>query len=224
MEGLVFGMSNTAVRPPSTAARVPVGMLSTALLPGSRRCTCGSISPGSTCRPVVSNVFSAVASGPTPRATNRRRPTARREPRSESTAAASGSGRGLGGWASRRHPIPSATRRSRSCAAGCPEGSSPPNRSRRRSAARAPTIGRRIPTTGRWRSTTPPAAGSPSVAPDRRRPSSRTPSPPPARSPASIGRSRSTAGRTSTAACARRRTSTCSRAPCSRRRPAFSAC
>src|SRR6195952_4768356 len=66
MEGLVLGMSNTVVRPPRMAPRVPVGMVSTALSPGSRRCTWGSISPGSTCRPVASRVFPAVASVPTP--------------------------------------------------------------------------------------------------------------------------------------------------------------
>ena len=63
--GLVFGMSNTAASPPSTAALVPVGMVSTDLSPGSRRCTCGSIRPGSTCRPRrVKQSSSAVASAP----------------------------------------------------------------------------------------------------------------------------------------------------------------
>ena len=44
--GLVFGMHATAVKPPATAAAVPVATVSLCSCPGSRRCTCMSISPG----------------------------------------------------------------------------------------------------------------------------------------------------------------------------------
>ena len=64
MEGLPFGMSNTAASPPNTAARVPEGMLSTAACSGSRRCVCASISPGSTCRPRASMTSAASAAAP----------------------------------------------------------------------------------------------------------------------------------------------------------------
>jgi hypothetical protein len=54
--GAVFGISNTAVTPPSTAARLPLSRSSLCSLPGSRKWTCVSITPGSTCRPLASNV------------------------------------------------------------------------------------------------------------------------------------------------------------------------
>ena len=44
--GIVFGMHATAVKPPATAAAVPVATVSLCSCPGSRRCTCMSIEPG----------------------------------------------------------------------------------------------------------------------------------------------------------------------------------
>src|SRR5687767_11994213 len=49
--GEVFGMHATAVKPPATAAAVPVATVSLCSCPGSRRCTCMSISPGQTTSP-----------------------------------------------------------------------------------------------------------------------------------------------------------------------------
>ena len=50
--GFVFGMHATAVNPPATAAAVPVAIVSLCSCPGSRRCTCMSISPGHTTNPL----------------------------------------------------------------------------------------------------------------------------------------------------------------------------
>lgn len=44
--GLVFGMSNTQDTPAWTAAIVPVPKSSLAVIPGSRKCTCGSMNAG----------------------------------------------------------------------------------------------------------------------------------------------------------------------------------
>src|SRR6266849_9696429 len=52
--GLVFGISNTAVTPPSTAEREPVSRSSFWVSPGSRKCTWVSMTPGTTCRPLAS--------------------------------------------------------------------------------------------------------------------------------------------------------------------------
>src|ERR1041384_2007266 len=52
--GAVFGMQTTDVKPPRAAQRVPVSMVSLSLRPGSRRCTCMSIKPGTTSLPVAS--------------------------------------------------------------------------------------------------------------------------------------------------------------------------
>ncbi len=49
--GSVFGISNTAVTPPSTAPREPDSRSSLWVRPGSRKCTWLSITPGSRCRP-----------------------------------------------------------------------------------------------------------------------------------------------------------------------------
>ena len=49
--GLVFGISNTAVTPPSAAAAVPVPKSSLCSRPGSRKWTWVSTTPGSTCSP-----------------------------------------------------------------------------------------------------------------------------------------------------------------------------
>ena len=57
--GSVFGISNTAVTPPSTAAREPVSRSSFHSMPGSRKCTWVSITPGSTVRPAASNTSPA---------------------------------------------------------------------------------------------------------------------------------------------------------------------
>src|SRR5690606_3148395 len=54
VSGLVFGISKTAVTPPSTAAREPDSRSSLWVLPGSRKWTCVSITPGSRCRPRAS--------------------------------------------------------------------------------------------------------------------------------------------------------------------------
>ena len=50
--GFVFGMHATAVKPPATAAAVPVATVSLCSCPGSRRWTCMSISPGHTMSPL----------------------------------------------------------------------------------------------------------------------------------------------------------------------------
>src|SRR5437660_1387334 len=44
-------MAHTALNPPAAAARAPVAIVSTSSLPGSRRCTCRSTSPGATTWP-----------------------------------------------------------------------------------------------------------------------------------------------------------------------------
>ena len=54
VSGLVFGISNTAVTPPITALREPVSRSSLWVRPGSRKCTCVSITPGRMCRPLQS--------------------------------------------------------------------------------------------------------------------------------------------------------------------------
>src|SRR5690349_7154431 len=51
LTGAVFGMQATAVKPPMTAAAVPVAIVSLCSCPGSRRCTCMSIRPGTTITP-----------------------------------------------------------------------------------------------------------------------------------------------------------------------------
>ena len=45
--GWVLGMARIATNPPAAAARVPEAMSSSSSSPGVRRCTCGSIRPGS---------------------------------------------------------------------------------------------------------------------------------------------------------------------------------
>ena len=59
--GFVFGMQQTAVKPPRAAARVPVSMVSDDSWPGSRRCACKSINPGATIRPCASNTSAPAA-------------------------------------------------------------------------------------------------------------------------------------------------------------------
>ena len=49
--GSVLGMAQTAVKPPAAAAIAPVATVSRSSWPGSRRCTCTSISPGATTLP-----------------------------------------------------------------------------------------------------------------------------------------------------------------------------
>src|SRR5438128_956159 len=61
VSGSVFGISNTAVTPPITALRDPVSRSSLWVRPGSRKCTCVSITPGRTCRPLQSMVSPADA-------------------------------------------------------------------------------------------------------------------------------------------------------------------
>src|SRR3954471_10683643 len=48
LTGTVFGMHATAVKPPATAAAVPLATVSLCSWPGSRRRTCMSINPGAT--------------------------------------------------------------------------------------------------------------------------------------------------------------------------------
>src|SRR5258708_3999500 len=64
--GLVFGISNTAVTPPSTAAGEPVSRSSFWVSPGSRKCTWVSMTPGRTCRPLASITAPPVARARSP--------------------------------------------------------------------------------------------------------------------------------------------------------------
>src|SRR3989344_4662833 len=57
--GLVFGIATAAVMPPASAEREPVSKVSLSSLPGSRKCTCRSMSPGVTVRPFASIFLSA---------------------------------------------------------------------------------------------------------------------------------------------------------------------
>ena len=52
--GFVLGMQQTAVNPPAFAAAVPAVMVSLYSYPGSRRCTCMSMRPGTTNFPAAS--------------------------------------------------------------------------------------------------------------------------------------------------------------------------
>src|SRR5512136_101115 len=60
--GWVLGMQQTAVKPPATAAAVPLAMVSLYSNPGSRRCTWAPIKPGATTRPVASNTWASLSS------------------------------------------------------------------------------------------------------------------------------------------------------------------
>ena len=55
--GLVFGISNTEVMPPATAALLPLSKFSASLAPGSLKCTWVSIAPGKTILPVASKTL-----------------------------------------------------------------------------------------------------------------------------------------------------------------------
>lgn len=57
--GLVLGMSYTHVTPACTAASVPVRKSSFCVIPGSRRCTWGSMNPGSSISLVPSLILSS---------------------------------------------------------------------------------------------------------------------------------------------------------------------
>ena len=59
VSGLVFGISKTAVTPPSAAERMPDSKSSLCSLPGSRKCTWLSMMPGRTMRPVASTTSPA---------------------------------------------------------------------------------------------------------------------------------------------------------------------
>ena len=59
--GAVFGISNTPVTPPITAARPPVAKSSLCVAPGSRKCTWVSMTPGRTWSPVQSRLRSALS-------------------------------------------------------------------------------------------------------------------------------------------------------------------
>src|SRR4051812_46048630 len=54
--GSVFGIAHTAVKPPATAARAPLAIVSTSSRPGSRRWQCTSTKPGDTTRSAQSIV------------------------------------------------------------------------------------------------------------------------------------------------------------------------
>jgi hypothetical protein len=55
----VLGISSTVVTPPRSAAAVPVAIVSLCSRPGSRKWTCESMTPGSTCSPGASNLSAA---------------------------------------------------------------------------------------------------------------------------------------------------------------------
>src|SRR6266568_4896263 len=59
--GFVFGMQQTAVKPPRAAARVPVSIVSDDSCPGSRRCACRSMKPGATISPFTSDTSAPAA-------------------------------------------------------------------------------------------------------------------------------------------------------------------
>src|SRR5262245_25795144 len=61
--GDVFGIHATAVKPPATAAAVPVATVSLCSCPGSRRCTCISINPGQTISPFDNSTIVASSAG-----------------------------------------------------------------------------------------------------------------------------------------------------------------
>ena len=68
--GTVLGMAHTAVNPPAAAARVPVAMSSLYSWPGSRRCVCRSMNPGTTHEPRTSSTrvdFGTPAASPAPK-------------------------------------------------------------------------------------------------------------------------------------------------------------
>src|SRR5262245_12949162 len=67
--GFVFGMQATAVKPPATAAAVPVATVSLCSCPGSRRCTCMSMRPG------VITTPAGIVITVTPASAGRSRPT-----------------------------------------------------------------------------------------------------------------------------------------------------
>ncbi len=73
--GLVFGISNTAVTPPSTAARLPDSRSSLASSPGSRKWTWLSITPGRMVSPVQSIRSPASPVTPSPTIRPSRTPT-----------------------------------------------------------------------------------------------------------------------------------------------------
>jgi hypothetical protein len=62
--GTVLGMSKTQVTPPAAAAAEPVPKSSFWVIPGSRKCTCTSMQPGSRWRP--SRSISRAAAGDRP--------------------------------------------------------------------------------------------------------------------------------------------------------------
>ena len=55
--GSVFGIAQTAVKPPAAAARVPVAIVSLSSRPGSRRWVWMSMKPGQTTRPFSSRTW-----------------------------------------------------------------------------------------------------------------------------------------------------------------------
>src|SRR5678815_582059 len=61
--GDVLGMQATAVKPPVTAESVPVATVSLCSCPGSRRCTCMSMRPGTTTRPAGTSTTVAPSTG-----------------------------------------------------------------------------------------------------------------------------------------------------------------
>src|SRR3954465_8177869 len=66
--GSVFGMQAIEVKPPASAAAVPVAMVSASSRPGSRRGTCMSMKPGQTILPAPASVRAAGRAGRVERA------------------------------------------------------------------------------------------------------------------------------------------------------------
>ena len=56
--GKVLGISKNEVTPPKAAARVSEAISALLVKPGSRKCTCESITPGHTKHPVASTSLS----------------------------------------------------------------------------------------------------------------------------------------------------------------------
>src|SRR6266511_1763398 len=61
LTGSLLGIAQTAVNPPAAAARRPVATVSAYSRPGSRRCACRSMKPGSTSKPLASKTSASAA-------------------------------------------------------------------------------------------------------------------------------------------------------------------
>src|SRR5690606_5863606 len=63
MAGVVLGMASTHVKPPRTAARAPVSIVSASAAPGWARWVCRSTSPGATTQPPAAGAAGGVGGG-----------------------------------------------------------------------------------------------------------------------------------------------------------------